>query len=134
MVQGTGQRWYPLSIPLELAICDRTELVRGFESLGISIPPGNESRIANYLIRHTLFLHTWPKAKRLLAALHHNPAGLTRTQISVKVYSRNVRSEVISEVLNALQIVGALRCHREPGVGRTTERWLLSPPYQRPNE
>jgi hypothetical protein len=124
-IQVGEDRWKPFSIPTKLLI-DQVELVDQLRSLGLEISPGNTARILRYLIHEAFFADTWPKARRLLSALLQNPGGLTRLEIYSKVFSRNLDSWVITDVLDNLYALGLVRFHIQRTAGRPATRWTLS--------
>jgi hypothetical protein len=78
---------------------------------------------ARYLFDDTL---TQPKAKRLLAALRNTPEGMTRTDISVMVFKKNLSSRAITEMLDSLKALGVLESQPPKSTaGRPSERWVL---------
>jgi hypothetical protein len=66
-----------------------------------------------------------PQADAILAALRTKPEGMTRTEISVKVFNRNRSSEEIARALAVLSRHGLAHLGTMTTDGHTTERWRV---------
>jgi hypothetical protein len=64
------------------------------------------------------------KAEKILDALRKHPEGLTRTEINVIVFKRNVKSERIDEALVVLLRADWIERRVEKTSGRDTERFF----------
>lgn len=64
-----------------------------------------------------------PTADAILAALRARPAGMTRTEVSVNVFSRNKSAEEISRALNRLLSQGLVAVTTVETAGRSAEIW-----------
>ncbi len=65
-----------------------------------------------------------PKAQKILDALRRSPQGMTRTEISEKVFNKNLASKKIGASLSLLNQLGFARFQPEGGNGRSPERWF----------
>jgi hypothetical protein len=65
-----------------------------------------------------------PKAEKTLDALRKHQEGLTRTEINVTIFKRNVKSERIDEALEILIRAGWIESRVEKTSGRDAERFL----------
>ena len=77
-----------------------------------------------------------PEADRLLAALKTaGDSGLTRSQIIVDVFHKNLAAARLSHVMAVLQEAALAVCRQdESRGGRPAERWFYSPPTYERNE
>jgi hypothetical protein len=66
-----------------------------------------------------------PKAEKILDALRKHSEGLTRTEINVTVFKRNVKSERIDEALDVLLRAGWIERRIEKTAGRDVE-WFFA--------
>jgi hypothetical protein len=65
-----------------------------------------------------------PVADEILSALRRSEDGLTRTEISARVFGRNRSADQISHALDALQRAGLAYPHTDTSTGgRHAERW-----------
>jgi len=64
------------------------------------------------------------RAEKILDALRKYPEGLTRTEISVTVFKRNVKSERVDEALGVLLRAGWVERRVEKTSGRDAERFF----------
>lgn len=72
-----------------------------------------------------------PHAHKIFLALRKCPTGLTRTEISVNVFSRNLNREKIVDALAYLRRLKLARCITEQADGRDQERWFYVSPNTR---
>ena len=66
-------------------------------------------------------------ADEILAALRRSPTGLTKTDISVYVFNRNVSSHDLDEALTLLESASLAHVTRELTQGAPLERWSCEP-------
>jgi hypothetical protein len=64
------------------------------------------------------------RAQKILVALRTHPQGMTRTEISVELFSRNLTKIQLDEALNYLRRLGLARFVMEHTLGRPGERWF----------
>jgi hypothetical protein len=62
-------------------------------------------------------------ADRILEALRKNPGGMTRTDISSKVFNRNIGAALLDTAFALLEKLGLARCEPQPSGGRDAELW-----------
>jgi hypothetical protein len=65
-----------------------------------------------------------PKAQKILDALRRSLHGMTRTEISEKVFGKNLPSKEIGASLGLLNQLGFARFRTETSNGRSLERWF----------
>jgi hypothetical protein len=65
-----------------------------------------------------------PQVRKILAALRRRPVGMSRKEISEKIFSRNLSSEKIGEALAYLRTLSLADCVTERTAGRSRERWF----------
>jgi hypothetical protein len=66
-----------------------------------------------------------PRAERLLEALKASPQGMKRSEISIKVFSRNLDATRLAKLLERLLSLGLIhRIQSQGAVGRKSELWF----------
>jgi hypothetical protein len=65
-----------------------------------------------------------PKAEKIFDALRKNPGGLTRTEINVMVFKRNLNSDRLEKALALLKKIGWIESRLEKTEGRNAERFF----------
>jgi Protein of unknown function (DUF3987) len=76
-----------------------------------------------------LFLHSFdnPHAQKIYAALRkHHPVGMTRAEISINTFNRNLPSLKLSDALSYLRRINLAYSSGEPTNGRSAERWFAT--------
>jgi len=65
-------------------------------------------------------------ADKILQALRHTQAGMTKTEISVEVFNRHASSAEIDEALRLLDRLHMVSYETEPTSGAPLQRWFFS--------
>jgi hypothetical protein len=73
-----------------------------------------------------LFLGSFdnPHAEKIFKALCKHPKGMTRSEINIEVFQRNLPKPKMSDALNYLRRLSLARCEMEHTAGRPSERWF----------
>jgi hypothetical protein len=73
-----------------------------------------------------LFLNSFdnPHALKILSALRQRPKGMTRTEINVEVFGRNLIKTKMNEALHYLRRINLAYNSTEHTAGRPSERWF----------
>jgi len=66
------------------------------------------------------------RAAKIFTALRQRPQGITRTEITVEIFQRNLSKTKIDEALNYLRRLGFAYCVLEATNGRSSERWFAT--------
>jgi len=110
-----------LRISMIFALTDRSRIIRR-EHLQAALALWEyHLSSAQYLFLHRLDDHN---AEKILTALRTHPEGMTRTQINVEVFGRNLSCSKIDNALAYLRRLKRAEVINESTNGRTRQRWL----------
>jgi hypothetical protein len=121
-----------LRISMILALLDRSRIIEIKHLQGALTLWNYSLDSARYLFLRRL---EDPHAQKIFLALRKRPNGMTRTEISVELFSRNLSREKIDEALAYLRRLKLVQSIAEHTDGRDRERWLYDrPEYIQSNE